>query len=320
VKLLNSYFAKGAMRTAHGMLDVNIGKQFVAKAYYRIKGGEAAIKAAVMQDAETQAIAKELSHAYSSNGCVPNAIDFIYTSFYELTDRDDDDPMKWIGVEPYIPGTYIKYNNNGGYVNKEFSATTQAFSHFTYQMTKGSLMVVDLQGVNHIMTDPQIHSFHNSRTKFGKGNLGSKGMAAFFATHVCNDTCRLLKLNDKFDAGSGGGGSGGDPYHDDDEDDDDDESASTHVVTSIHDGNMEMSCGLCGDIFTLKHSQFLSHRKMKKQCYCPECTAKVEKKMSIKCGGGCGNQFSFSPYWYSMVGMEHPKSCPSCKKSQRGRK
>ena len=58
-----------------------------------------------------------------------------------------------------------------------------------------------------VLTDPAIHqrrgrqSNHftnqNKRRQFGRTDLGSRGMRAFFESHECNDICRLLGLRDK---------------------------------------------------------------------------------------------------------------------------
>lgn len=53
-------------------------------------------------------------------------------------------------------------------------------------------MIVDLQGVGNILTDPQIHCL--DRKRFGNGNLGYKGMLMFFNTHLCNEHCKSLGL------------------------------------------------------------------------------------------------------------------------------
>ena len=53
-------------------------------------------------------------------------------------------------------------------------------------------MIVDLQGVGNILTDPQIHCM--DRKRFGGGNLGYRGMLMFFNTHQCNDHCKSLGL------------------------------------------------------------------------------------------------------------------------------
>ena len=56
-------------------------------------------------------------------------------------------------------------------------------------------MVVDIQGVDDLYTDPQIHSIHpRDQTRYGMGNLGLRGIGAFFRTHVCDVTCRRLRL------------------------------------------------------------------------------------------------------------------------------
>ena len=53
-------------------------------------------------------------------------------------------------------------------------------------------MIVDLQGVGNILTDPQIHCL--DRKRFGGGNLGYLGMLMFFNTHECNENCKALGL------------------------------------------------------------------------------------------------------------------------------
>ena len=53
-------------------------------------------------------------------------------------------------------------------------------------------MVVDVQGVGDMYTDPQVHSA--SDKGFGSGNLGIRGMALFFSTHKCNNLCKWMHL------------------------------------------------------------------------------------------------------------------------------
>jgi hypothetical protein len=69
---------------------------------------------------------------------------------------------------------------------------TQAFSHFTWEESKKQILIVDVQGVGDVWTDPQIHSVNG--VGYGKGNMGMRGITAFLNNHRCNAMCKALKL------------------------------------------------------------------------------------------------------------------------------
>jgi hypothetical protein len=148
IRLSGTYFAEGAMRQAHGMLDSSTNKRFAAKLYYGKVATRRDIEQTIMNDVETQAVAKALALEFSSTPNLPQAVDFIFTCCYELTDPRSIARYgtRYFGAEPFIEGTYKKYNNNNGWVSPDFNDTAQAFSHYSFEHSFGSLMVVDLQG------------------------------------------------------------------------------------------------------------------------------------------------------------------------------
>lgn len=119
----------------------------------------------------------------------PRRVEFCKAWILELLERDGS-PL--VCVERFIAGPYRKHNNNFGYVSDDERNTPQAFSHFTYEVSAHTLLVVDIQGVGDLYTDPQIHTI--TGRDFGKGNLGLKGFEKFLKTHRCNSICRFLKL------------------------------------------------------------------------------------------------------------------------------
>jgi hypothetical protein len=119
----------------------------------------------------------------------PKAVDFLQAFLLELPDREGC-PM--FACERAIQGEYLKHNNNSGYVEPHRRATPQAFSHFTFQASGGRLIIVDIQGVGDLYTDPQVHSIEGGG--YGEGNLGANGFALFFSAHRCSPLCARLGL------------------------------------------------------------------------------------------------------------------------------
>uniref|UniRef100_A0A7S4UNS1 Alpha-type protein kinase domain-containing protein n=1 Tax=Alexandrium monilatum TaxID=311494 RepID=A0A7S4UNS1_9DINO len=112
--------------------------------------------------------------------------------------------------EAWLKGHFVKLNSNAGFVNEtdysEHSEIAQAFSHFTFDRSRGELLVVDLQGIcggdsgnpYFLLTDPQVHS-RGAFERFGAGDLGERGISAFFQKHRCGELCRLLNLRKEYD-------------------------------------------------------------------------------------------------------------------------
>ena len=87
-----------------------------------------------------QAIARYFCHGptgYNSYN-PPKKVDFLEAYVLYLKQRENSPVCH---VERYISGEYKKYNNNVGWVSEEERNTPHAFAHFTYQASKGIVLL-----------------------------------------------------------------------------------------------------------------------------------------------------------------------------------
>lgn len=147
---------------------------------------------------------------------LPPPIRFLKCSIYEYVNSNG--LTCGLLVESYLKGKFTKYNGNNGYVKEEsdedatidlavgevkLTDFTQAFSHWVYESSGHNILICDLQGVldlegrrpKFLLTDPVICSRSNHSSKrFGKTDLGLKGMREFCRHHKCNGVCKGLNL------------------------------------------------------------------------------------------------------------------------------
>ena len=190
IRVERDMFARGAMRSCHrckifqsaryGWLGA--GVNHVAKHY----AGDPDSTALLERDVKLQQAAK--GHAARFNACgVPKPVDFVECAMISLDAR-----AITFAVEPLLEGNFTKYSSNSGFVTDEVLRNTpHAFSHWTFETSGGEELVVDVQGVGDLLTDPQIHT--RDGQGFAGGNMGLRGMALFFANHRCNAICRQLR-------------------------------------------------------------------------------------------------------------------------------
>ena len=107
-----------------------------------------------------------------------------------------------ITIEEFIEGRFKKYVNNNGNICGDqvdhFCQKAECLVHYSYYTSKKELMLLDVQGCNNILFDPEIASkslfADNQELLFCTGNLTETAMTSFIQSHKCNFYCQLLDL------------------------------------------------------------------------------------------------------------------------------
>ena len=161
---------------------------YVAKKYRAHIG---ATKEMYFSDCQMQMVAKKVAEEYNKLK-PPHRIDFL--ECFVIEERCDDGESNFWCCEKFVSGEYVKHSSNSGFVQEvHHRLTPHAFSHFSFVHFKGKRMIVDIQGVGDLWTDPQVHCI-DKPNEFGVGNLSITGIAKFFKTYRFNPLCEWLGL------------------------------------------------------------------------------------------------------------------------------
>eukprot|EP00760_Papus_ankaliazontas_P032124 PhM_4_TR5649/c0_g1_i2/m.23/K08292/EEF2K; elongation factor 2 kinase len=187
VKLSAVPFAQGGMRYCVYVREVEpdggevacIGKFFLPQC--KAKNDD------YFMEASAQCTAETFAQEYNRQD-TPKKVAFLTCYVVHLLQRQTQNIFI---MEPVLRGRFTKHNNNYGEVYTD-SLTPEAFSHFTYHVTRGRMLVCDIQGVGEFFTDPQIHT--PVGTDYGMGNMGADGIQRWLKAHKCNEICRRLRL------------------------------------------------------------------------------------------------------------------------------
>jgi len=178
-------FKEGGMRIAHKAWEVT-GDQMIAGVAKYFKQREVSSNMC-FNEAMTQMLADDYALRFNEALGSHREIRFVPVTVLRLSERSG----QIVSFEPFLGGKYVKHNDNDGHVDTT-DEMPQAFSHFTWEASNQKILVCDIQGVDDLYTDPQIHSIDGEG--FGSGNMGFSGIRKFFESHKCNGVCRSMEL------------------------------------------------------------------------------------------------------------------------------
>lgn len=218
-------FDKGSVRLAYyGRLLHQEGSRresedlVVFKEFQHVPAIEDLDRQRYMADLEVQTIAAKIAFEFNAGlGTNTTSHDTMKVKFLmakvvrieldEFRVRFMSYEKRFRGVRPVMK----KFTNNLNFVMDEAALPDEedkralrlaiAYSHFSYHITDGYLLVCDLQGIRTVdtkgkptllLTDPAIHC--SKHLRFGKTNLHGDGFKGFFKQHRCNGYCRQLGL------------------------------------------------------------------------------------------------------------------------------
>ena len=187
-------FAQGSLRVASYARTAVSSSPFVVKSFKEDGKGQAHLA----EDMRIQALCKAFALEFNELLETEEPIDFVVTMCLQKQSRTSS-KNKWLSLEPFLEGEYVKYNNNQLFVREDspddlFNRKAQAFSHFTFERSWGHFLVTDLQGVGNLLTDPAVQTLDHERFKLNPTNLNEAGFKFFFVGHECNEFCHKLGL------------------------------------------------------------------------------------------------------------------------------
>lgn len=117
-------------------------------------------------------------------------------------------------IEEYVNGNFVKYVNNNGHCVLPPESSTQdekviyekaeTLVHYSYALSEGKMMLIDIQGSGYALCDPEIATEslkddddnENSEILFCCGNLSTMAIQGFLNEHACNKYCKMLALSE----------------------------------------------------------------------------------------------------------------------------
>ena len=129
---------------------------------------------------------------------------FTYCKAY-LGILEENNSSSYLMIEEFIEGEFQKYLNNDGFatynesVDMDLVQKAECLSHFSFMKSQSNILLVDIQGANYVLFDPEIATAKDAIDEYGglkfcMGNLAKVACDNFIAMHECTKFCKLIDL------------------------------------------------------------------------------------------------------------------------------
>ncbi|XP_078350666.1 myosin heavy chain kinase B-like [Oculina patagonica] len=202
-------FSSGAFRDAYHATTVH-GDKWVIKTYNQKTKNTISdtVKSTVENHCRKQvqmhAVARHLAKKFERKAPSTFGECFKYNRcYYTMFDGEH------ATIEEFVPGYFVKYiNNNGKCVPvqedanqnlKDLFSKAETLVHYSYVITDHKLMLLDIQGSDFTLYDPEIATEEimdkdHHEIYFCCGNCSTVGINAFLSDHICNEYCDMMDL------------------------------------------------------------------------------------------------------------------------------
>lgn len=212
-------FAKGGFRAAYKAKDIfNTDKIYVIKKFLpdSFKAMEG-INAVVSKEENEESLARKAVQMHMLAKNLADSLEKVVVNCGVVKEFGETfsyykvyfgiilgEQEQYIVIEDYIDGEFKKYINNNGVshtdgVDTSLVEKAECLTHFSYVKSDQHLMLVDIQGSQFKLYDPEIATVitpidENGTLKFCLGNLSQVACDNFIGMHFCNKFCKLIGL------------------------------------------------------------------------------------------------------------------------------
>ena len=204
-------FATGGFRAAYMAKLSNTTRKYVVKRYLESsltdlnqfqETPECHARKSIQMHSLAANFALQLKDLLMANGFKGEPLLYNKASFGKLCSSSEV-----VTVEEFVEGNFFKCVNNDGSITRDCNTAvevqnmSECLTHFSFFKSKEQLMLVDIQGSNNLLYDPEVATMQGSFDEknellFCMGNLSTVALENFFKSHKCNDFCKLVKMVD----------------------------------------------------------------------------------------------------------------------------